>query len=180
MNEVRMKLSPPWVTYINKVQALFGGDPELAISVDIAVPSIKIATKNGDKAAALIRLLPDHICMGSVTLQIEIDAPISNLAFTSNKHLFETAFNGNAAFAYCVCPDDEGYYFINYTYVVFKNCVVQFFNDNLDDPHGVLSTLYQNIAAEVFSEAHLVPSGIVSYCTDIEVGHLGKPLGEWP
>jgi len=60
--------------------------------------------------------------------------------------------------------------------VVFKNCVVQFFNDNLNDAHGVISTLYQNIAAEIFEDANL-PG--VHYCTDVE-RKLGKPLGDWP
>ena len=63
------------------------------------------------------------------------------------------------------------------TYVVFKNCVVQFFNDNLNDCHGIVSTLYQDIASEVFGDAGVTN---VYYNTDVEVGKLGKPLGEWP
>ena len=45
-----------------------------------------------------------------------------------------------------VSPVDDGYWFVDITYVIFKNCVVQFFNDNLNDAHGLISTLYQNIA----------------------------------
>ena len=63
------------------------------------------------------------------------------------------------------------------TYVVFKNCVVQFFNDNLNDCHGLISTLYQDIAAEIFEDANL--NGVY-YNTDVERGALGMPLGEWP
>ena len=59
----------------------------------------------------------------------------------------QTYFENNPAFAYCVAPVDEGYWFLDFCYVVFKNCVVQFFNDNLDDAHGVISTLYQDIAS---------------------------------
>lgn len=68
----------------------------------------------------------------------------------------------------------EGVWFVPFTYVVFKNCVVQFFNDNLNDPHGIISTLYQEIAEEVLES---VPN--TYYCTDIE-HKLGMPLGEWP
>jgi hypothetical protein len=65
---------------------------------------------------------------------------------------------------------------MDFTYVIFKNCVVQFFNDNLNDAFGNVSTLYQDIAPAVFENT---PIG-VHYCTDVERGNLGKPLGEWP
>jgi hypothetical protein len=91
--------------------------------------------------------------------------------------LFETAFSGNPAFAYVVAPAQDGYNYIDFTYVVFKNCVVQFFNDNLNDCHGLISTLYQDIAEEIFEDSDLAG---VHYNTDIEVGKLGMPLGEWP
>ena len=34
MADVRLKLSPPWVTYVNKLQALFDGDPLIAFNID--------------------------------------------------------------------------------------------------------------------------------------------------
>lgn len=137
-----------------------------------------LSTNNGDKAAALLKLLPTEKVFGNITLSIVVDCPhVSNRAFTSPKELFEVAFEKNPAFAYAISPADEGYYFFSMTYVVFKNCVVQFFNDNLNDAHGLISTLYQDIADEIFADAGLVG---VYYCTDVERGQLGKPLGEWP
>ena len=63
------------------------------------------------------------------------------------------------------------------TYVVFVNEVVQYFNDDLGDVYGQCSTLYQEIAKDVFGETEGV-----FFCTDVEepVYALGKPLGEWP
>ena len=180
MNEkVRLKLSPPWVTYINKLQQLFDGDPQIAFNVKYegTNPTVVLATNNPDKATALAKLLPEEKTFGKVTLKISIDGEFSNRAFVSSKELFETVFEKNPAFAYCVAPVAEGYYYIDFIYVVFKNCVVQFFNDNLDDAHGVISTLYQDIAAEIFEDS--TPPG-AHYCTDVERGKLGKPLGEWP
>ena len=181
MTDVRLKLSPPWVTYINKLQALFDGDPQIAFNIDYdgTDPKVVIAINNGDKAAALLKVLPSEVKFGNITLKIEIDGPIANRAFASNKELFETLFDRNPAFAYCVAPTQEGYWYVDFTYVVFKNCVVQFFNDNLNDPHGVISTLYQEIANEIFADAPSI-RGTVAYCTDIETGKLGMPLGEWP
>ena len=177
---VRLKLSPPWITYIHKLEALFDGDPLIAFNVDVNAPSVIISVANGDKVTALSKLLPSEVQFGNVTLKITIDGTPSNRAFKSNRELFEVAFANNAAFAYCVAPVEEGYYYVDFTYVVFKNCVVQFFNDNLDDAHGVISTLYQDIAAEIFADAAITNRGAVCYCTDIEDGKLGKPLGEWP
>ena len=179
MSDVRLKMSPPWITFINEMEALFDGDPQIACNVDTTAdgPSITLATNNGDKGAALLKLLPVEKKFGNVTLTIGIDGPISNRAFTSTKELFETAFAGNPAFAYCVAPTEEGAWFFEFVYVVFKNCVVQFFNDNLDDAHGVVSTLYQNIAKDIFGNEGYLTS--VHYCTDVE-RKLGMPLGEWP
>lgn len=180
MTDVRMKLSPPWITYINKLQALFDGDPQIAFNVDMNGedgPSVVLACNNGDKVAALLKILPEEVEFGNVYLQIGVDGPVSNRAFTSAKELYETAFSGNPAFAYCVAPAQDGYYFVDFTYVVFKNCVVQFFNDNLNDAHGLISTLYQEIASDVLMNSDF--SGVY-YCTDVERGALGKPLGEWP
>lgn len=181
MADVRLKLSPPWVTYVNKLQALFDGDPLIAFNIDYQAkdgPQVVLATNNGDKAAGLMKLLPTEKKFGNITLKVIVDCPhVSNLAFPTPKALFDTVFSGNPAYAYSVSPTDEGYYFFSMTYVVFKNCVVQFFNDNLNDAHGLISTLYQDIADEVFADAGL--SGVY-YCTDVERGQLGKPLGEWP
>lgn len=178
---VRLKISPPWVIFINKLQALFDGDPEIAFNVNWqgTEPSVVMSTNNPDKAAALVKILPTRKQYGNVTLKISVDCPtISNLAFPTAKELFETAFNKNPAFAYVVTT--EGYWYPNFTYVVFKNVVVQFFCDNLNDPHGVVSTLYEAIAEEVFEDvedAEFDPWSI-SFCTDVE-RNLGTPAN-WP
>jgi hypothetical protein len=132
----------------------------------------------GDKAAAIQRLLPDEVWFGNVVLKINIEGKISDRAFVTNKELFETAFENNPVFAYAVAPAEEGYWYPDMTFVVFKNCVVQFFNDNLDDCHGIVSTLYEDIADDIFAEfKETCTKGMVYFNTDIEVGNLGKPLG---
>ena len=52
------------------------------------------------------------------------------------------------------------------TYVVFKPEVVQFFNDDFSDIDGKKSTLYQDIAKDVFKD------GCVFFCTAKESGHI--------
>ena len=180
MTDVRLKISPPWVTYINKLEAMFDGDPQIACNVDYSgsSPSIVLACNNGDKVAALQMILPNEIKdYGGVILKIEIDGIPSNRAFRTKKELFEVAFEKNPAFSMAISPVDDGYNWFDMTYVIFKNCVVQFFADNLNDAHGVSSTLYQDIAAEI-----LTGEGAqgVYFNTDVERGQVGAPLGEWP
>lgn len=177
---VRLKLSPPWITHIHELQALFDGDPQIACNVGVDTggePKIALACNNGDKVAALQQILPTEVMFGNIPLHIIVDGIPSNRAFKNKKELFEVAFEKNPAFAYAVAPAEDGYAWFDMVYVVFKNCVVQFFNDNLNDCHGVLSTLYEDIARDV-----LTGDGVkgVYFNTDVERGKLGKPLGEWP
>ena len=177
MNEPRLKILPPWTIAIRKLEALFDGDPLIAFNVNYSEPSVVLACGNGDKTAALMQILPEEIAFGNVKMKVIVDGTPSNRAFTSKVELFETAFKGNPAFAYAVCPAEEGYQWIGSTYVVFKNCVVQFAADNLNDCHGIISTLYQNIADELLTGP--ATEGVY-WNTDVERANLGMPLGEWP
>lgn len=179
MNDVRLKILPPWTIVIRKFEALFDGDPQIACNCNFggSNPSIVLSCNNGDKVAALQKILPSEVCFGNIKLKVVVDGVPSNRAFTSKVELFDTAFKGNPAYAYAVCPAEEGYQWIGTTYVVFKNCVVQFAADNLNDCHGIISTLYQSIAEEVLTGP---ATDGVFYNTDVERANLGKPLGEWP
>ena len=179
MSDVRLKILAPWSIAIRKLEALFDGDPQIAFNTDFSGthPTVVLACNNGDKVAALQTILPNNIEFGGVKLIVRIDGVPSNRAFQTKKELFETAFSGNPAFAYAVSPVDEGYNWFSMTYVVFKNCVVQFFADNLNDCHGIISTLYQDIAEELLTGEAV--NGVY-FNTDVERGALGKPLGEWP
>ena len=179
MADVRLKMSPPWITFINKVQALFDGDPQIACNVDFGCdhPHIILACNNGDKITALLRILPTEVKFGNVVLKVGVDGTPSNRAFANKRELFEVAFAGNPAFALAVSPTDDGYAWFDMTYVIFKNCVVQFFNDNLNDAHGLISTLYQDIATEVLTGEDV--NGVY-FCTDIERGGLLGRNVNWP
>lgn len=177
MTEPRLKILPPWTIVTRKLEALFDGDPQIAFNVDYSGmhPAVVLSCNNGDKVAALQKILPTEIEFGNVKMEIVIDGTPSNIAFTSKVDLFDAAFKGNPAYAYSVCPAEDGYMWIGTTYVVFKNCVVQFAANNLNDCHGIISTLYQDIAEELLrGEA----TNGVFYNTDVERANLGKPLGE--
>ena len=179
MTNFRLKILPPWTILIRKLEALFDGDPQIAFNVDFSGehPSVILSCNNGDKVAALYQLLPDEYNFGNVTLEVVIDGEPSNRTFTSKVELFDTAFKGNPAYAYSVCPAEEGYQWIGTTYVVFNNCVVQFAADNLNDCHGVISTLYETIADELLTGP---ATDGVFFNTNVERAGLGMPTGQWP
>lgn len=179
MADARLKILPPWTIAIRKFEALFDGDPQIACNCNFggSNPSIVLACNNGDKVAALQQILPDEIDFGNVKLKVMVDGVPSNRAFTSKVDLFDAAFKGNPVYAYSVCPAEEGYMWISVTYVVFNNCVVQFAADNLNDCHGVISTLYETIADELLTGPACIN---VCFNTNVERANLGMPLGEWP
>ena len=154
-----IKLSAPWVTYFRKLEALFGEDPDIDVRLDEDKYIITLYVKGNDKADALNQLLPYKKEFGGVTVGINV-VP-ANEDDLSKEDLFSIAFRGNPAFSYMTSID--GILSNRFTYVVFKNKVVQFYNDNLGDVHGFCSTLYQDLAKEIFENE----KGFY-YCTDIE------------
>lgn len=181
MSSVRLKILPPWATVINKIIALFDGDPQIACNADYSgnYPSITLVCNNGDKVTALDQILPEEFDFGNVKLKVNIDGTPSNKAFKNKKELFETVFKNNPAFAHAVSPVDEGYGWFDMVYVVFKKEVVQFFNDNLDDCHGIISTLYQDIAEEILTGEAVQG---VYFNTAVEreaIGKICRSTEEW-
>lgn len=172
----KVKLSAPWVTYAREINEMFGRDPQIKVEYDEDNVEVKLYVENPDKAEAITQLLPVEKFFGGVSLKITV-IPANNFN-SAAKSLFDRAFDGNPVFAHT--SEFQGLYNQPVTYVVFKKAVVQYFSDNLGDEHGLTSTLYQDIAKDLFEV-----NG-VCYCTDIEDivyndgKNLGAPLGEWP
>lgn len=153
----KMNLATPWTTFFRKIEALFKDDPEVNVVYDAESRAVKLFVDNAEKADALMKLLPGEKVFGNVTMTIEV-IPANEVA-ESKASLFQKAFEGNPAFSFV--KNVEGIF--SMSYVVFKKKVVQFFNDDLGDLNGLCSTLYQDIAKDVFKEQN----GIY-FCTDPE------------
>ena len=154
-----LKLSAPWVVYYREIEALFGADPEITITIDEENYSVKLYVNNDEKAEALDKLLPTERTYGNVTVRTVVIP--GNPLLEKKTSLFQTAFEGNPVFAFT--KTNEGVFTISLSYVVFKNRVVQFFADNLQDVNGNITTLYETIAKDVFGET---PG--ICFCTDTE------------
>lgn len=164
-----MKLSPPWVNYYNEIKALFEQDPEIKIQFDEEAPEVKLYVDNGRKADVLTQLLPTEKAFGNVVMKITVvpadDAP-------SKLDLLQDAFYGNPALSYVWSANTPLGVF---NYAVFEGKLIQYFNDDISDINGNRTTLYQEIAKDVFGE----DIGI-NFCTEAVKANLAKPLGEWP
>ena len=163
-----MKLSPPWANFYNEIKALFEQDLEIKITYDEETPEVKLYVDNGRKADALTQLLPAEKDFGNVKLKITVIPADST---TSKIGLLQDAFYGNPALAYVWSADTP---LGQFNYAVFEGKVIQYFNDDISDINGNRTTLYQDIARDVFGDIG------VNFCTEAIRKSLEKPLGEWP
>ena len=169
--EKKLELQSPWMSHVHKITMLFDKDPEVAVDWNEDDLKLTLYVDSQEKAEALDALIGGEVDFGNVKMSIVI-VP-ANIVDRTMMNLFETAFKGNPAVSYTRSIDAMGF---SAGYIVFKPEVVQYFNDDLSDINGFESTLYENLAQDVFKE-----HDGVFFCTDIaNQALLGKPLGEWP
>lgn len=158
-NKLTVNISAPWFTYYRKLNALFGKDPDVErIVFDEDDMVIRIFVVGQDKADAISKILPESVSFGNVTVNITVIP--ANKAGTKFNTLC-TAFKGNPAFSFGIEIPMEVTQSNPLSYFAFSHEVVQFFNDNLHDPNGNVTTLYEDIAREVIGE-----SDGICFCTD--------------
>lgn len=152
--ENTMTLSSPWVEYFNKLVAVFRYDQEVHVTMVGPDNEIQIRVDNQIKADALAKLLPMEKTFGNVTIRITV---IPANEEEDRATLLRNALNGNP-----IVNDIAAFetVFGNFTCVIFEPVVAQYYNDNMRDPNGITTTLYQELAKEVFGE-----SADVVYCT---------------
>lgn len=145
MNNI--KLSSPWITYYHKIETLFREDPDVKVQYDEDNLVLKIYVDGQDKADAIYQLLPTKVTFGNVSLAITV---IPANKPTTKAEMLKKAFDGNPILSYVTKIDGIMTNPINY--VVFRPTVAQFWDDNLHDPHGNVSMLYEDLAREIFGE----------------------------
>ena len=149
------KIVSPWVDFYREIEAMFKDDPDIRISFDEEENVVKLFVEGTAKAVALETLLPAERTFGNVTVRVSV---IPSNESRSPVALFRDAFQGNPAFAFAQTVPDI---FSNeLSFVVFRKKVVQYYNDDLGDINGLRSTLYQDIAEDLFD------SDGIYFCTD--------------
>ena len=173
----KLKLSPPWVQYYKKLNALFDEDDTVKIFYDEDNMEIKIYSTWERKTKALSFLLPEVISFGDVELKIIIvPANVENNNYHIEKKKFTTENITTCQAAIDILFDPNEYCgnkhvkniasidtpYGKFLYVIFKKEVIQYFEDNISDFYGNCSTLCETIAKEIFKDIEGV-----FFCTSI-------------
>lgn len=145
--EEKVKLSPPWCTYVNELKAMFQNDPYVTIQYNDEAKEVKLFVAKVDKAEALAKILKEEQKFGGTTLKITVVPPNDEARDILDE--FDDAFRYNDAVGK-ILPIESP--FGLFRYVGFANKVVQFYNDQLDDPSGNKSMLLQEIARDIFKD----------------------------
>ena len=156
----KVKLSPPWDEYVRKLTLLFQQDEEIHLQYKENDNKVTIWVDNTDKYEAMRKLLPSEMEFGGHKLEIEIIPADALEAEKDNRYYLKKLFKGNNAVSEIVDTEIGA---ANVTYIEFEKEVVQFWNDNLADLHGVKSTLMEDIARDIMPE-----TTNVFYGTDVE------------
>ena len=143
----KMINSAPWVLYYRRLKALFEGDNDIEVIFCEEKPEVKLFVFSQDKMKALKEFLPEQVAFGNIILKVTVAIGEED---ESKLDLIEDLFRGNNN----VDAINE------FGYVVFSPNIAQYYADNLSDPRGYKSELYEDIAREVF-----INTEGLSFCT---------------
>jgi hypothetical protein len=150
-------LASPWVIFYKEIEALFAKDPDVDVIFNEKNPEIKILVNDEIKADAISKIFPHHKTLGNV--EVKITVVPANETEETTLDIFRKAFYGNPAVdSFVSVPTIYG---APMNYLLFVPEVVQFWADNLGNPHGVESMLYETIAKDIFENPDMIFSTAV-------------------
>ena len=158
MEETKLNLSAPWFEFVRQVKVLFAKDPAIRIDFDAGALKLKLYVRGSKKAYALAKLLPQQKIFGNVVLDIIVITDNENES-DNPAELLRDAFEGNPVLSGVVTvPNITTNRII---YAIFNNSTVQYWNDNLSDANGIVTTIYESIVPSVLD----LPKGVMC-CTE--------------
>ena len=147
----KVNLATPWATFYTELEMLFEKDPCVKLQFEDGDEKvIKIYVDSTAKADALAKILPAEKTFGNVVVKVEVIP--ANVDEKSLFDLYKDAFYGNPI----VDKFESTSFPMEFNYILFKKEVVQYFNDDLSDYNGMESTLYEDIAKDVFENHELI------------------------
>lgn len=167
-----VNLSAPWVEHYYELCAFFRNDSEVAVVFDPDKMIVKLYVDDMRKAEALEHVIAHKLEFGNVTLNVEVvpgnDAKKFSEGSTQrdiidDMEIWQIIGRNNPAIDRIIKQIGIGG--MKYTFVMCDPVVVQYFNDNTADLNGLTSTLYENIARDIFTG-----KAGVFFCTSPHVG----------
>ena len=138
-------MASPWVVYAREVEALLGGDPEVAVAFDNEEPKLTLYVANRSKADALALLLGESREFGGVSLAVEVVPANED---EGEGELLRRALAGNPAFVDVI--EADGPMALQASYVVMAPEAAQYASDSLQSPYGMATKVYEDVARDVF------------------------------
>lgn len=151
-------MQSPWQTYLEKINAIFGDDPQINVSgkdAEGGVFEITVNCSSPTKYYAIKELLRPEIKMGNITVKVIVNNTSKRVI---DANLVAAAFEGNPHFSRILsikAPTGE-----DIDFCVMESEVIQFFNDDLTDPFGNFNGLAEDILREITVESR------VGFCTE--------------
>ena len=170
----KLGLSAPWTIYYRELEALFAKDPGVRVVYDEENKEIKLFVGSEKKAKALMELLPTEQKFGRIVLKVTV-VPANGVADKWDLH---DLFAGNEAVDFV--QTNAHLPGLDIEYVVFHKEVVQYYTDNLMDYNGLKSTLYEDLARDVFGTLEGVSFSTNKVVAENTAKLTLMPLGEWP
>ena len=146
--EKKVNLYSPCVILFRKYEAMFKKDRNIKIELDNDNRVITLFVTGDEKADALTQNLPTEVVFGNE--KVKINVVPANLSGVTKIEQFRKIFEGNEAVDFIGNGSDP--VTCDFNYIVFKPEVVQYSADDLSDLNGQQSTLYQNLAKEIFGD----------------------------
>lgn len=146
---MKLKLSPPWMTFYHEIQQLFKQDPDVFTVFDQEEMTIKVLVCGEEKSEALEHLLVKEKIFGNITVKVNV-IPANEQLEAQDINYFDAAFSGNPVYV-----SSREIYLPVYgkmTYVVWTDKVAQFYNDDLSDINGNETMLFEDVARDVLIE----------------------------
>lgn len=172
----KVNLASPWISFARKIRAFFANDPDVKVEYNDENLEVILKVEGTAKAEALTQLLPTEKVFGNVTLGIKV-IPANKL--NSSRNLLIDALTGNDAFYGIVEPAESGSWAPDFTYIIFDDEVVQYPNDDISHYCGVETTLFEDLAREIFENVDDNIRFNTMYDNDDDL-HSGQPSGAWP
>lgn len=145
--EAKTKFSSPWMLYYRRVEQLFAEDPHVEVTFNNDTYELKLVVSGQRKAKAIAQILPKSRKFGNIEVHTRVLCEEDK--DSDSERVLRDAFEDNDAVSriesFTLCGDQ-----INY--VVFEPWVVQYFSDNIGGIDGVTSTIYEEIAKDLFGE----------------------------
>lgn len=157
MKDKKIKMAAPWIIYANQIEAMFKEDKDIDFNFDDGEEKIiTLRVAGTEKANALAQLLPNEQKFGNIIVKINVIP--ANAVGNKSINLFQKAFKDNPAVSEITTVETL---WGPLSFIVFKPKVVQYYNDAMYDLNGICTTIYQDLAKEIFG----INDGIF-YCTE--------------